>query len=56
MDGEPHHGRGEDGTHDAVAHAPPEARQPQGEHDTDYLSDTIEGRDADLFAARSPDA
>ena len=24
----------------------------QGEAETDYLSDTIEGRDADLFAAR----
>jgi F-type H+-transporting ATPase subunit gamma len=28
----------------------------QGEAGTDYLADTIEGRDADLFAARSPDA
>jgi F-type H+-transporting ATPase subunit gamma len=28
----------------------------QGEHETDYLSDTIEGRDADLFAARGTDA
>ena len=28
----------------------------QGEAETDYLSDTIEGRDADLFAARATDA
>jgi F-type H+-transporting ATPase subunit gamma len=28
----------------------------QGEAGTDYLADTIEGRDADLFAARAPDA
>jgi F-type H+-transporting ATPase subunit gamma len=28
----------------------------QGEHDTDYLSDTIEGRDADLFATHATDA
>ncbi|HEX4529995.1 MAG TPA: F0F1 ATP synthase subunit gamma [Acidimicrobiia bacterium] len=28
----------------------------QGEAETDYLADTIEGRDADLFAARAPDA
>jgi hypothetical protein len=31
----------------------PGSEPPPGEHDTDYLSDTIEGRGADLFATRT---